>query len=138
MPANPNLRQQFQNILGERIQAQRREARLTQLALSKQLTVSRATLANVEAGTQRASAFLLAQLAQALNVSAQKLLPSLSEAQARHEEARTVSLDADTVPKLLRRSLEELDLSVAKTTTLKDTLEAVGVRQTHRNKPPRK
>ena len=137
MPADPNLIQQFQEILGERVRAQRREARLTQLALAKQAEVSRATLANIEVGAQRASAFLLAQLAQTLGIPVEKLIPGLAEAQARLEESRKVPLDGDVVPELLKRHLEELDLSVEPANTLEDALKAVVVRQNRRKQTAR-
>ena len=137
MPADPHLIQQFQEILGERVRAQRREARLTQFALAEQAEVSRATLANIEVGTQRASAFLLAQLAQALDIPVEKLVPGLAEARAKLEESRRVPLDGEDLPKLLKRHLEDLDLSVEAASTLDDALEAVGVRRNRRKQTAR-
>ena len=137
MPTDPDLIQQFQDILGERVRAQRARARLTQLALAEQIGVKRATLANVEVGNQRASAFLLAQLAQALGIPAEKLIPNLAEAQAKLEKSRKVALDGDALPELLKRHLEELDLSVEPASTLEDALKAVGARKTRRKQTAR-
>ena len=137
MPTDPDLIQQFQDILGERVRAQRARARLTQLALAERIGVKRATLANVEVGGQRASAFLLAQLAQALHVPAEKLIPSLAEAQAKLEESRRVLPDGGDLPKLVKRNLEDLGLAVERASTMQETLKAVGVGKTRRKQTAR-
>lgn len=70
---------QFQKILGERIKHHRRDLKLTQVELANHIGISRASIANVETGSQRTSSFLLVQIAEVLDTTPTDLLPSLSE-----------------------------------------------------------
>jgi transcriptional regulator with XRE-family HTH domain len=119
------LLEQFQQIFGERIKARRRELRLTQLELSGRLQISRAMLANIETGAQRTSVFLLARLAQILEVSTEDLVPDIVEAEARFKQSRKISLATEIKPVLLSRELEALNISVGSGATLEEALKEV-------------
>ena len=119
------LLEQFQQIFGERIKARRRELRLTQLELSGRLQISRAMLANIETGAQRTSVFLLARLAQILEVSTEDLVPDIVEAEARFKQSRKISLATENKPVLLSRELEALNISVGSRATLEEALKEV-------------
>lgn len=117
--------EQFQRIFGGRVKARRRELRLTQLELSERLHISRTMLANIETGVQRTSVFLLARMAQTLQVSPEVLVPGIAEAEARLKQSRKVSLATENKPVLLSRELEELNISVDAGATLAGALEEV-------------
>ena len=104
------------------MKAHRREKRLTQLALAELLYVSRAKLANIEAGSQRTSVFLLARLAQVLKVPAADLVPEISEVEKLLAQDKAVTLHSRTPPALLAKELEELNLSVVTDSTPKGIL----------------
>ena len=116
---------QFQQIFGQRIKAQRRERDLTQKELSEQLHVSRTMLANIEAGSQRTSVFLLARIAETLKVPVEQLVPKITEAEERLAQKRKVSLQTDKKPKLLSDELEALNISVDSGSTLEKALKEV-------------
>lgn len=120
-----SLLDQFQQIFGERIKARRRELRLTQMELSEHLHISRTMLANIETGAQRTSVFLLARLAQTLEVSTEDLVPDIAEAEARFKQSRKVSLVTENKPVLLSRELEALNISVGSGATLEEALKEV-------------
>ena len=131
---NVNLLESFQQIFGERIKARRRELRLTQMELSEHLHISRTMLANIETGAQRTSVFLLARLAQALEVSTEDLVPDMTEAEARFKQSRNVSLATENKPVLLSRELEALNISVSSGYSLEEALKEVRL-QHEKNKP---
>lgn len=116
------LTRKFQEAFGERVKARRREQRLTQLALARRLYVSRAKLANIEAGSQRTSVFLLARLAQILEVPAAELIPEISEVEKLLAQDKAVTLRSRTPPAMLAKELEELNLSVVTDSTPKRVL----------------
>ena len=66
--------------IGSTIKVKRRALGLTQQQLAKQLSISRASLANVETGRQRILVHQLYEFAAQLNVNASDLLPDSSEA----------------------------------------------------------
>lgn len=109
----------FQQIFGQRIKAKRRERNLTQKELSKQLHISRTMLANIEAGSQRTPVFLLARIAETLQVPVEQLVPKIAEAEERLAQSRKVSLRTEKRPKLLSGELEVLNISVDSGSTLK-------------------
>lgn len=116
------LAQKFQEVFGERVKARRREKGLTQLSLAELLYISRPKLANIEAGNQRTSVFLLARLSQILEIPASDLVPEIAEAENQLRQERTVTLDAATASPLLVKNLAELNLSVETNSTLQKVL----------------
>ena len=127
------LLEQFQQIFGERIKVRRREMRLTQMELASRLQISRTMLANIETGAQRTSVFLLARLAQILDVSTEGLVPAIEEAEAQLKERRKVSLSIRDMPVLLSKELEALNISVSSSSSLGEVLNEVR-RQHEKNK----
>ena len=115
----------FQQIFGQRIKAKRRERNLTQKELSKQLHISRTMLANIEAGSQRTPVFLLARMAETLQVPIEQLVPKIAEAEERLAQRRKVSLRTEKKTKLLSDKLEALNISVDSGATLKKALKKV-------------
>lgn len=117
--------ERFQQIFGQRIKAHRRERDLTQKELSEQLHISRTMLANIEAGSQRTSVFLLARIAETLKVPIEQLVPKMTEAEERLAQRRKMPLRTDKKPKLLSGKLEALNISVDSGATLKKALKKV-------------
>lgn len=103
----------------------RRELRLTQSELSKRLHISRVHLANIEAGSRRTYLFLLARIAEALEVPLEQLMPKMAEAEERLAQSRKVSLQTEKKPKLLSGELEALNISVDSGSTLEKALKEV-------------
>src|SRR5689334_6504280 len=65
--------------MGERIRSGRREAGLVQAQLAQMVGVSRASITNIEAGTQAPPPYRLARIADALSVSVADLIPATGE-----------------------------------------------------------
>lgn len=74
MPTNAQA-DDFYASLGSRVQRGRKRANLSQAELAEQLGLTRASIANLEAGRQRPSALHVAMLADVLKVPVQELLP---------------------------------------------------------------
>lgn len=120
-----SLGEQFQQIFGERVKTRRRELRLTQSQLSERLHISRVHLANIEAGSRRTYIFLLARIAETLEVPLEQLVPKIAETEERLAQKRKVSLQTDKKPKLLSDELEALNISVTSGSTLEKALKEV-------------
>jgi len=69
----------FNVVMGEKIRALRREAGLVQAQLAQMAGVSRASITNIEAGTQAPPPYRLARIANALKVHVANLVPGTSE-----------------------------------------------------------
>jgi len=123
--STPSLSNQFQAILGERIKAQRSKKRLTQVQLSELVGVSRPALANIETGKQRVSVFLLARLAEQLEILPGDLIPKLAEAEAKTTQERQISIGAHGKPELLTRELKNLNISLESEGRLESALAEV-------------
>lgn len=67
----------FYEEFGRRLQASRRQAKLTQKELAARVNMSRSSLANVERGNQRVALHQFAELATAIGVDPATLLPAL-------------------------------------------------------------
>jgi transcriptional regulator with XRE-family HTH domain len=93
----------FYVTLGQRIRERRERASLTQAQLGGQLVppVTRASIANVEAGKQRLLAHSLAQVAQLLHVPLEELVPP------------ALRPAPELVPAIERELREKLDLKPA-------------------------
>lgn len=65
----------FYEELGRRIREAREAAGLTQEELALRLTLSRASVANIERGNQRVALHKFVEIAQALGVDPMRLLP---------------------------------------------------------------
>ena len=124
VPTTTGLIKKFQELFGQRVKAYRRNKGATQFSLAEDLHISRAKLANIEAGTQRTSVFLLARLSQVLDVPVSDLVPSITDAEILLGEDQTVVFRADTPPEMLAKELEELDLSVETGSALEEIVDA--------------
>ena len=135
MSANTlNLTYQFQRVLGKRIKERRRELKFTQVQLSNLAGISRAALANIEAGNQRTSVFLLACLADAMEIPSCDLIPNLTEAKDSLREARRTSVTTAGNAKLLTRELKKFNIIPALEGNLKSTLKRI--QHQHKNRSP--
>ena len=68
-------------LVGEKVERQRREARLSQTQLAQRCGLARGSVANIESGNQRATLHTLWSLADALGVDMRSFLPSPEEFQ---------------------------------------------------------
>ena len=64
--------------IGENVRHYRTQARMTQLELSREVDLTRASIANLETGRQRILLHTAFDLARALNVSVDSLVPGFS------------------------------------------------------------
>ena len=69
--------------------------------------------------------FLLARIAETLDVPLEQLMPKIAEAEERMAQMRKVSLQTEKKPKLLSGELEALNISVASGSTLEKALKEV-------------
>jgi transcriptional regulator with XRE-family HTH domain len=69
----------FNQAMGARIRAARKDADLVQAQLAQMVGLSRASITNIEAGSQAPPPYKLALIADVLRVSAADLLPVLAE-----------------------------------------------------------
>ncbi|MBR7829909.1 helix-turn-helix transcriptional regulator [Actinospica sp. MGRD01-02] len=69
----------FNLEMGSRIRALRGGAGLVQAQLAQMAGVSRASISNIEAGSQAPPPYRLARIAHALNVSVGELIPATTE-----------------------------------------------------------
>lgn len=69
--------------------------------------------------------FLLARIAETLEVPIEQLMPKIAEAEERLAQSRKVSLRTEKKPKLLSGELEALNISVASGSTLEKALKEV-------------
>lgn len=78
----------FYRALGERVRRERKRAEMSQAELAQRLGLTRASIANLEAGRQRPAAHQAATLAKVLEVPIQDLLPAAPAAVDVVQEAR--------------------------------------------------
>lgn len=103
----------FYEDIGRKIQALRNRSGLSQESLGSALRprVTRASIANIEAGKQRILTHTLVQLAVALDVEVSTLLPTAKSGQAMssHVEAKLAqhNIPTKTIRRLLRASRRE-------------------------------
>ena len=107
-----NLSSQFLVIFGERVKSHRRDLKRTQAELSAEVGISRTALTNIEKGNQRTNVFLLARLAQVLKTPPGDLIPDLSEAKQRLQQARRASVSTPSEAELLTGELRKLNIPV--------------------------
>jgi transcriptional regulator with XRE-family HTH domain len=74
-----NREARFNAGMGEKIRVLRHEAGLVQAQLAQMVGVSRASITNIEAGTQAPPPYRLARIAEALHVRVADLIPDTSE-----------------------------------------------------------
>jgi transcriptional regulator with XRE-family HTH domain len=74
-----NNQEYFYRLLGERIRMRRRQNALSQAALAELLSLSRTSVANIEAGRQGMTLPAFADLCRHLGVSADELLSGESD-----------------------------------------------------------
>ncbi len=78
MRRRPNSERLYQ-LVGQKVERKRREARLTQTQLAQRCGLARGSIANIESGNQRPTLHTLWALADALDVDMRLLLPSRDE-----------------------------------------------------------
>ena len=66
-------------LVGQKVERQRREAKLSQTQLAQRCGLARGSIANIESGNQRPTLHTLWSLADALGVDMRLLLPSRDE-----------------------------------------------------------
>ena len=66
-------------LVGQKVERQRREAKLSQTQLAQRCGLARGSIANIESGNQRPTLHTLWSLADALEVDMRSLLPSRDE-----------------------------------------------------------
>lgn len=66
-------------LVGQKVERQRREAKLSQTQLAQRCGLARGSIANIESGNQRPTLHTLWSLADALNVDMRSFLPSRDE-----------------------------------------------------------
>lgn len=66
-------------LVGQKVERQRREARLSQTQLAQRCGFARGSIANIESGRQRPTLHTLWSIADALSVDMRSLLPSPDE-----------------------------------------------------------
>lgn len=120
-----SLTKQFLVIFGERVKSRRRHQNLTQAELSVEVDISRTALTNIEKGNQRTNVFLLARLAHVLKTPPGDLIPDLSEAKQRLQQAKRVSVSTPGDAELLAGELQKLNISVESTGGLDRALHEV-------------
>lgn len=94
--------------LGRLIQARRNENGMSQEYLGQQLDpkVTRASIANIEAGKQRVLTHTLVQLSKALGVEVIKLLPALTSHQITRQKSSTNKVKTELNKKLSLANVE--------------------------------
>jgi len=126
MQDNPgSLTRQFLVIFGERVKSRRRDLKFTQAELSAEVNISRTALTNIEKGNQRTNVFLLARLAHVLKIPPGDLIPDLSEAKQRLQQAKQVSVSTPSDAELLTGEVQKLNISVESTGGLDRALHEV-------------
>lgn len=78
MRRRPDSERLYQ-LVGQKVERQRREARLSQTQLAELCNLARGSIANIESGNQRPTLHTLWSLAEALKVDMRLLLPSPEE-----------------------------------------------------------
>lgn len=78
MRRRPDSERLYQ-LVGQKVERKRREARLTQTQLAQRCGLARGSIANIESGNQRPTLHTLWALADALDVDMRLLLPSRDE-----------------------------------------------------------
>lgn len=67
--------QEFYQEVGRRIRVAREQSRLTQAALATKVSLTRTTVTNIEKGRQQLLVHTLVEIAKALDVALESLLP---------------------------------------------------------------
>jgi len=139
MQDNPgSLTRQFLVIFGERVKSRRRDMNFTQAQLSAEVNISRTALTNIEKGNQRTNVFLLARLAHVLKTPPGDLIPDLSEAKQRLQQAKRESVSTPSEAKLLTGELRNLNISVKPAGGLDKALREVQSQHAKFPSPPKR
>lgn len=93
-PTNGNIEPIYAEI-GKRLQRARRRAALTQATVAERTSLSRTSIANIERGEQRFMTHCLYELAAALNVPVERLLPQAAGDQATRVETAIGGMKSD-------------------------------------------
>jgi transcriptional regulator with XRE-family HTH domain len=95
--------------VGGRVRSVRQSMGLTQKALGHKAFLSRTSIANIEAGTQRIQLDTLYRVAEALRVSPSDLLPEPADLRAGADPTSALPDDEQHLVATMRRVLEEGD-----------------------------
>lgn len=106
MLAASNAVNAFYTAVGQRIQAHREAAGLTQTDLAVAVGLERASMSNIEAGRQRSSLHIFTMIAQVLRVTIGDLMPSAAL------PVGPVALGRPAVLKQMRALRNELDACI--------------------------
>lgn len=82
------------NNIGQRVRNQRKIVKMTQDQLAAKIGVTRTSITNIEAGTQKLSIYLLYSIAIALELEITAILPLISEVEG--ELPETVQVEGYT------------------------------------------
>lgn len=97
--------QAFYQELGRRIRDARKKGRLTQEALAARIALTRTTVTNIEKGRQQILVHTLVDIAEALNVAPEALLP---ESQSPSID-RLLTVEAPDAQDWIRRIVDMAD-----------------------------
>ena len=100
----------FYRELGRRIREKRMKKEMTQEDLGKLLDpqVTRASIANIEMGTQRVLAHSLAQLAAHLGMTLEELIPPMRAEPANHDEGPSIVKELNKELKIPAKRAEQI------------------------------
>jgi transcriptional regulator with XRE-family HTH domain len=104
---------QLYKAIGDQIQAARARSRMTQTELAQRVGRTRSSIANIEAGRQRAMIHTLLQIADVLGVALRELVPERDSASHTNTPLSSDTLDGqpptthDFVTAALRRASGE-------------------------------
>jgi DNA-binding XRE family transcriptional regulator len=87
--------QRLYKYIGRLVKAHRQELKVTQDQLAERVGVTRTSITNIEAGSQKLPLYLLFRICAALNLEGADLLPQLSEV-VNAEDQETVNIDGLT------------------------------------------
>ena len=92
------IRQRLVRLRLDRVTDPATDRRMTQAELADAISVTRATVANIENGRQRVSLEMLYRISDALGVDPVSLLPNLDEVRVYVEDGATLAHDEELPP----------------------------------------
>lgn len=93
--------------IGRRVRRARRRASLTQAVVSDRTSLSRTSIANIERGEQRFMVHSLFELASALGITVEKLLPLAATGVATRVEAVIEEMSDPNAAQFVKAGLEK-------------------------------
>jgi transcriptional regulator with XRE-family HTH domain len=99
--------QPFYKELGSQIKVARQKSRLTQESLAEKVSLTRTTITNIEKGRQQLLVHTLVDIAKALNVSLDFLLPTQKSISV--DDLINVKVDSLQTQEFIRRTYDMAD-----------------------------